>query len=178
MTIRKASGLAGLLVFGLIFGGVGYALAFHWGGPLIAKAEDSALWPVVAGTIESAEIVSSTDGDGDTMYEADVVFVYEIGGRVYRSADVQVGGQVRSSSRRLALHVVNRYRAGDAVSVHYNPDDPGEAVLEPGKSAGGQLVFWIGIAFLGFGLFIIATPLAKLAVAGAAIGAAASAARG
>lgn len=175
MVVRKLAGSAGLVVFGLVFAGVGYALAFHWGVPLLEKARASETWPVTSGVIETATVVSSTDGDGDTMYEADIVYRYAVLGREYRGADVEVGGQVRSSSRKHALRVANRYQPGDAVIVHYNPGDPTDAILEPGGTPGGHLVFWIGLAFLGFGVLIASGPLIKLAWLGLIVGAAATA---
>lgn len=175
MVLRKLAGSAGLFVFGLIFAGVGYAFAFHWGIPLLEKARASETWPVTSGVVETATVVSSTDGDGDTMYEADIVYRYAVLGRDYRGSDVEVGGQVRSSSRKHALRVVNRYQPGDAVDVHYNPDDPADAILEPGATPGGHLVYWIGLAFLAFGALIASATLVKLAWLGLVIGAAATA---
>jgi hypothetical protein len=167
---NKLFGLVFLLIFGLVFSGAGYAAAFHWGRPVLQKAEASKSWPSTLGVVEVSDVDVSRDDDG-TTYAADVVYVYRVGDHEYRGAEIQAGGSVRSSSRSSALKVVNRYPVGTDVAVYYDPADPTEAVLQPGESAGGSLAWWMGLVFLGVGLSIVIVPAIKLALIALAVGA-------
>jgi hypothetical protein len=70
-------------------------------------------------------------------------------GTPYHASRVAFGAD--SFGHRQAKAVVAKYPAGSAVTVYYNPEKPGEAVLE--QSAKGTLVFMIvGAMFALMGL--------------------------
>jgi hypothetical protein len=171
---RTLAGTVFLLVFGLIFAGVGYAVTFKWGKPLLDRAEESRTWPSVTGTIEQSEIAQGRDSDGDRTYRPDIVYRYEIDGRTMRSGDVYVGGAASTSAKSDAFQIVNRYPVGQQVEVYYDPAAPGKAVLIPGEAPGGKIAFWVGVIFLAVGLVIVIGPLLKLAFVVLAVGAAAA----
>lgn len=144
---------AGLVLVGLIWTG-GFAWA-HFRAVGKAKAAES--WPSAAGTIHGCTIVEeeSTDRDGhsSTWYRPVVDYGYSAGGRDHRGERLRFGNY-RSASRDKAEKMLARYRAGGAVPVRYNPDDPTECVLETARPGPLYLVMAaFGLLFVGFGLF-------------------------
>ncbi|MCZ7659261.1 MAG: DUF3592 domain-containing protein [Xanthobacteraceae bacterium] len=93
-------------------------------------------WPTVPGRIESVDVrafqTTSTSGGRKrrvTRYRPNVVYSYEVAGLRYTGDEVGILG--RFSSNIPAL-VQPRGRApGDAVKIHYNPENPAESILDP-----------------------------------------------
>lgn len=79
-------------------------------------------WPAVAGTIQQA-------GGRKTQ----TIYRYEVDGRAYRGQRV-----------RFAWGSKHPYGAGQAVTVHVNPDDPTDAVLYPGPNWSPWLPLFVG----------------------------------
>jgi Protein of unknown function (DUF3592) len=79
---------------------------------------------------------------------ADVTYAYEVNGTSYESSRIRFG-QGRTRFRSQAEELVGRYPAGSDVDVHYNPADPGVAVLDTSDAA-VQSVMWWGLAWLAF----------------------------
>ena len=148
----------GVRVFGLVFVVAGGAMLTA--GLLRFKlALDSRTWPVAAGAIVYAEEHSHTTqveaGGGETSrvttHGAPLAYRYEVEGRTYLS-NIRCFGALAGASRDWALSILERYPAGRAVPVYYNPADPDSAVLETGVSSEA---FWLpgaGLAFLLFGI--------------------------
>lgn len=168
----------GALIFGGLFAVIGYFVAFHFGKSILDNAKASEKWPAVDGVIEQSEVVTSRGDDGDTMYAAEVLYKYTVDGREYQSDNVYFGGDYRSSSSSGAYEVVNRYPVGDTVKVHYDPDKPENAVLEPGVTWMSYLVYGIGLVFFIVGLLLVLGPICYLGLAALIVGGAASGAIG
>jgi len=79
-------------------------------------------WPAVAGTIQQA-------GGKKTH----TIYRYEVDGRAYRGQRV-----------RFAWGSKHPYGAGQAITVHVNPDDPADAVLYPGTNWSPWLPLFVG----------------------------------
>jgi hypothetical protein len=111
-------------------------------------------WPevngiVVSSTVESFKTMVASKG-GNThmkMYRAAVIYTYEAGGRQYRSS--QIRREKVSGAEELAKAVVEKYPAGSSVRVHYNPDNPADAVLETSTLAGFVLLWILALAMFG-----------------------------
>ena len=121
------------------------------------KAKSTESWPTVSGSIISSQLdqKSSTDFDAEytstsTSYTPMVEFSYEIDGRTYRGNRVFPGTSM-SYDHGTAKSIVNRYQPGATVSVHYDPADPTQAVLET-KSKGGNLFLILGSVFAVLGM--------------------------
>ncbi len=131
--------IAVVLVAGLGFAG--------WYGPArLTEAHATADWPAVVGAVVSAE-VSAPDQE-QMMWRVTVGYRYEVDGVVYRSTRWDVNGPLEVRTREQAESLLGRYPVGGAVSVYWNPEQPGQAVLEPGGSGRG----WAGV---GFGLLLL-----------------------
>jgi len=119
------------------------------------KAAASQNWPTVPGVITSASVAESVSSDEDgpsTSYQPRVVYTYQVAGVDYQASGLSFGA-VRSGSRRSAEQALQAYPVGQPVTVHYNPQKPSEAVLNP--QAGGSKAFLIaGIVLAVLGLMI------------------------
>jgi hypothetical protein len=89
-------------------------------------------WPTVAGRVVKSEVEEFRDrtgGSSSLSYRAAVEFAYQVRGRDYRSNQIKLGVAV-SGTKAAAEKVTAKYPAGSAVTVHYDPDNPGTAALE------------------------------------------------
>ena len=110
------------------------------------RAAQSKSWPTVTGRVLTSE-VSVRLGKGPRNL-ANVSYTYEVDGTRYESSRIRFG-QGRTRFRSQAEELVGRYPAGSDVDVHYNPADPGVAVLDTSDAAVQSAVWW-GLAWLAF----------------------------
>lgn len=153
----------------LIFGALGgFALWMYFKDR--RKAEATKQWMPVKGRIVDSYLETHEDFDEDhgtqRSYAPHVEYEYEVNGTTYRSTTIQPGTRTFISSRGKAEAEVARYAPGSEVSVFYDPANPAEAVLQPGKASQAGLI--IGIVFLVIScmilcVFLVAT-LSQLAV--------------
>jgi hypothetical protein len=89
-------------------------------------------WPTVTGTIVKSEVEEFRDrtgGSSSLSYRAAVEYSYQVRGHTYRSNQIKLDVTV-SGTKAAAEKVTAKYPAGSAVTVHYDPDNPGTAALE------------------------------------------------
>jgi Protein of unknown function (DUF3592) len=121
-------------------------------------AAQARAWPTVTGRIQSSDVHpfearDTSDSRVDrwrTLYRAEVVYSYEVAGVRY-TGDRLGSGEISASTDALARRAAARYPEGSAVDVHYNPDNPADALLHPGRP------WWLLLLWLA--------PLAVLAMA-------------
>ncbi len=137
----------------LVFVAAGVALLV-WGLREHARARQSRYWPTVPGVVERAWITTSAHGeDASTIYTAHVRYTYRVDGTAYASTRVRFGGEVTFDRRQQAQDFLAAYPEGGSVTVHYNPADPRDAVLETTVQAGlGLLLAGGGFALAGLWL--------------------------
>jgi hypothetical protein len=95
-------------------------------------------WPVVSGRIGAADVrefqaLSQSDAGSSrwvTRYRGNVVYSYEVGGVGYTGDQIGTTGRV-SSNIGAFVRPNARYQPGKVVDIHYNPDNPAEAILDP-----------------------------------------------
>ena len=98
----------------------------------IRRAADSEKWPVVPGVVlESA--VAAVREDGRQRFRPTVRYSYEVDGQRYECNRIQWAAEGFRKYTR-ARRLLDRYRSGSAVKVHYDPSRPGFAVLQTGHS--------------------------------------------
>ncbi len=146
---------AGVLIFlvlAVVFLGVGVLLV------IIAlmqrnKAKKAESWQTVSGQITASTITENRhrDSDGHTQinYQPLVQYTYEIDGLTYNGGRIAFGAN--SFDYNTAQGMAAKYPVGASVTVHYDPAQPGEAVLET-KAAGSKVFLIIGIVFAVIGL--------------------------
>jgi len=122
-----------------------------WGWIIITRGKKTLRWPSVEGAIE--ESLRSSD-ENDILPK--IVFSYRIGDHRYQR-ELALPGSA-GVTPDFAESYVKKYPQGTKVRVHYNPEQPDEATIEPGLARDDWLIFVIGMlatalgaAFLVFG---------------------------
>lgn len=128
-------------IFILVGGGVLYA-----GVTALRNASASKTWPATPGKVTTSELSRHRSDKGSTTYSANVVYDYQVDGVDYTANRVSFGS-ARSSNPSGARQVLNKYKTGTQVQVHYSPKDPTLSVLEPGVHGATLLLPGIGSVF-------------------------------
>jgi hypothetical protein len=133
------------------------------------EARDSLDWPTAAGVIQESEVlaqpgVRATDERPTrrtgSSHRARVRYSYTAGGAERLGTRIGVYQKFHATPEEAAAQLAP-YPAGAAVTVRYDPDDPGRAVLEPGPAEFDDTPFF---AF-GGGFILISTVLAIILLA-------------
>ncbi len=117
-------------------------------------------WPRTRAVIEKSQIAQALSTGGvrtstsTVVYQPRIVFRYQVGGRTYTGNHVYRHEAGSISIRSLVEKIVTEYPAGKHVQVAYNPDDPSEAVLEPGKFGYIWIPALFGAIFMVIGIAI------------------------
>lgn len=146
------------LFFGLIFLVVGVVLFIN-AVKTRRKAEESLFWPTTPGLIKSATMREHTHHDSKghrkpSTYEPVIEYTYAVIDQPYTGNKIALGA--KSFDSHQAFEIFNRFPVGNNVDVHYNPQDPAEAVLET-HFQGQVTAFIIAIAIgvIGLALLIV-----------------------
>ena len=114
---------------------------FLWGLATIYSGWSSLSWPTTSGKILYSE------ARGGQSYRTQMWYEYVVEKKRYLGANYRVGGN-STPFREVAMAAARRYPAGRVVTVHYNPSDASEAVLEPGVWYGNFVLAGIGLVLL------------------------------
>ena len=116
-------------------------------------ASASARWPTVSGTVTTSDVIEETlEDDSNTnkaiirtihRYQVDLRYAYQVGKRDFVGTAANWGWAAVYGLRELAETAAGQYRQGQPVTVYYDPEQPGNAVLEPDSRKGSMapLVF-------------------------------------
>jgi len=130
-TTRNAAFVAACIGFALLASLIVWAIQRH--------AVRQRGWPAAPATIEKSgvrafEELERRDNGPDrwrTVYRADIVYGYEVGGVRYTGDMVAGGTRISSNIEAVARKAAARYPAGMKLDIRYNPDNPAESVLKP-----------------------------------------------
>jgi hypothetical protein len=118
------------------------------------KSSASMAWPSTIGRITTSTVRqnSSTDEDGHVSftYSPVVEYDYSVNSQVNKGRRINYGitaSQIRAAAQREA----DRFTPGMQVTVYYNPEKPGEAVLEK-KVVKSNIGLILGIIFMALTL--------------------------
>jgi len=139
-----------LIGFGVIAIAIGVALyvsQFRQG----LRATASKRWPVSPGTVVASALEKSPDGRW--RYRAAVQYRYRASGKDYQSDRIFWGGN--EGRHKHMASVIAAYPQGSKVSVHYDPQNPGEAVLDPTQHIGSRPLVLYAMAMIALGLFVL-----------------------
>jgi hypothetical protein len=127
-----------------------------WAGYEMKRALETRAWPEAQGTITSSRVSKETrreSGSGgrtSISYYPRVAYQYTAEGRSYNGSKINIGGNT-GGMEWLSRRAVKKYPSGKKVSVHYNPDDPADAVLEAGIAGSSIFMLLMGAVFLAAG---------------------------
>ena len=130
-------------------------------------ASASLRWPTASGRVTHCDVVEEvveekTEHDNRPTtsklvhrYQVDLRYAYRVGKRDFIGTEVDWNGTMISGLREVAAEAAAKYRPGQSVQVYYDPDQPGQAVLEPASRQGalGPLIGAAVCAVVG-GLFL------------------------
>ena len=105
------------------------------------KIKEVSQWPSTLGVVDASYLERRSSSEGGSTNYPVVQYSYQISGQRYQSTKLAPGMEVGGTG---AGKVVERYPAGAQVMVFYNPQNPGEAVLE--RKAPAQWVMWLILA--------------------------------
>lgn len=111
-------------------------------------ASASARWPTVPGTITTSSVIEEeiedTSNDDKSIirkihrYQVDLRYAYQVGKRDFVGTARNWGWTGVYGLRELAEKATGQYRQGQPVTVYYDPEQPGNAVLEPASLQGSM----------------------------------------
>jgi len=134
----------------LIAAGLG---SLVWSAWITYLAVMSRQWPQVEGTIVVSDLQRSKDSEGGYSYRPEVTYQYTVGGKEFVGSRTRFGVWLATSWSAPSLRVLQQYKMGSRVPVHYDPNDPEESILETGING----TVFVGIALattvLIFGVF-------------------------
>jgi Protein of unknown function (DUF3592) len=142
--VRGGIVLAILALVTLLAGG----LLLPYSAPEISASIASRDWPVTEG------VVSDTTRVGERAILPLVTYTYQVSGVSYTaSTDLAVPGFGSKRYRgQTASKILAAYPPGRAVTVHYDPADPGKSALRPGLRWAPLMRFTVGaMLLLAFG---------------------------
>lgn len=119
-------------VGGLMFTTAVAALSAGYFIRQLCRARDSRRWPTAEGRILSSINESFMD-----KTRARIEYEYRVNDRTIRGRRVSFLEQADGPD---SFKLVLRYAEGQAVKVHYSPDDPELAVLEPGAKPASYVI--------------------------------------
>lgn len=143
--------IQGVLVIGLCaaFSLIGLLMMMQ-GGARIREARQVEAWVATQGVVENSDVYPVNGPQGD-QWRPHVYYSYAVNGRLIHSARIGVGKPVMTDSREEALAWIERFPVGSSVTVHYDPAQITQSVLEtdtPG-SAYANLLFGCALASMG-----------------------------
>jgi hypothetical protein len=142
-----------LLTLVLLLAGAGTALVY---GPyMVWRSYAVRAWPTVEGVVTQSELVE-TRKSGDRAWRPEVEVRYVVDGAEHTTDAIWAAGDRSFRDQGEARTVLARYAVGGAARVSYDPDDPSDAILDPGE-------VWRAWLTVGFGLVLIIAGLAVVA---------------
>ena len=129
-------------------------------------ASASARWPTVSGTITMSDVIEeaiegTSNGDKAIVrmihrYQVDLRYAYQVGKRDFVGTVENWGWTGIYGLRELAEKAASRYQQGQPVTVYYDPEQPGNAVLEPDNRQGSlaPLIFGAVSAVVGGAILV------------------------
>ena len=123
----------------------------------IRRAAESEAWPAADGIVIESTVAAKREGR--QRYRPVVRYRYEVGGERYEGSRIQwaaSGGYRKYTSAR---RILDSYRSGHAIKVHYDPKRPGVAVLKPGHAMGLRPMLVLAPTAAMYTIFIAGTVL-------------------
>src|SRR5579883_2088052 len=104
------------------------------------EGAESQRWPTTQGTVIEMRLTDHVDRDGSRDKNVSIRYKYVVAGKEYQGDRIGVGTSYDAEA------AAKKYPERAQVTVYYNPQRPGDAVLETG--AGGTILW--GLAGVGF----------------------------
>lgn len=141
------------LAIGIIFVviGAGFTILSLWD---LVDVFDARRWQRTKGVVVVSDLQRSKDSEGVT-YRAEIAYRYTVKGEEHVASRARFGDRISLGWARPALRLLQKYPVGREVTVHYDPEKPGAAVLEPEMSGFVLGGISLGLTFVMLGLLSI-----------------------
>ena len=132
----------------------------------LREVQRAAQWPSTQGRIVHARLRSvrgkQSDGSATIGNVPDIEYAYSVDGVEYHGKRISIGDIAAGSPEVEAA--LARYQPGSTGPVWYNPDNPGEAVLERDPPASPTVLYTVaaGVLLAGFAVVIAFTRVAEI----------------
>ena len=143
--------------FGIAFLLGGGAIMLLMGKPMLDQAHASKTWPTVEGTVTESrvETIKPQDRNDGPTYQAVVSFDYEVQKTSYNSSRIWFGGEISTNDQAEMQNIASQYVEGQKTTVYYDPQNPAEAVLQPGAFFSTYLLMIFGAVFAVPGIIML-----------------------
>lgn len=131
-----------IIIGGFITAGL-LITAFGWRA--FQKGKNTGQWPSTCGEISATRLASD---ENDLL--PDIRFNYTIDANRYEGRVEFPPGTMPMPG--FAQTQLDKYPQGSEVTVYYNPQQPEQATLEPGRAKDDWLILALGIGFTAIGL--------------------------
>lgn len=127
---------------------------------VIIQAHKTRHWIKTNGSIESSTTYKALESFHDETdrtswtYSPSIFYSYEIEGEKFISNTVFIGDKIYLPSKKFSENLRDKYQISKQVSVHYNPQNQSQSVLETGIHSINILLFFIGIGIISFAIII------------------------
>jgi hypothetical protein len=129
-------------------------------------ATASAGWPTVPGTVTTSDVIEEviqdkSDDDKSRIrttrrYQVDLRYAYQVGKRDFVGTIANWGWTSVYGLRELADTAAGVYAPGQRVTVYYDPDQPGTAVLQPDDKQGAMAPLVLAVIAAVVGVTLLA----------------------
>jgi len=114
----------------------------------ILKAKSTSKWMTTTGTIISSNIVQYKDPEDheySNNFKPEIIYTYRVGNKNYTSRKIDNFLDHYSAFKKRSIRLTNKYIKDSTVTVHYNPVNPDQSVLEIGINPRSKVLMCIGI---------------------------------
>ncbi|MDH5526668.1 MAG: DUF3592 domain-containing protein [Nitrospirota bacterium] len=132
---------------------VGGVAGSVWYGRRFKNSQNREEWPTVEGRMLKSRLIKlpSKFARGTFDYLPEVQYEYTVRNKTYTGTAIRVGDDkdpLLETHRGRWAPLIERQPVGSFIRIHYNPDRPAEACLEPSESG-------LGVAFVTAGLVAV-----------------------
>jgi len=119
-------------------------------------------WPVVTGTVIAVD-VQEVDSREGARWRPQVTYAYAVNGHVITATRITSGKAPNIVDEIEARDYARKFLPQSPVTVHYNPAEITESVLQPATPRSAHLNLWLGagLACLGPALFLLIIPASR-----------------
>lgn len=143
-------GLILLLLFTVPWSGLTLLVDLHIGWAMIRQIRALG-YSTVMGTVTHSSVVEEREGNETHGYDFDIRYEYVVEGSQYNGSRYRYGSD-SNGDRTGHYRILASFPVGGQVKVHYNPNDPGDAVLRTGIVAADIVLV---MAMLPFNLMML-----------------------
>jgi hypothetical protein len=122
----------------------------------LRRASETERWPKAEGVVLESAVAAIRDG-GRQLYRPVVRYRYEVDGERYEGSRIKWSAILDFRKYSRARAMLDKYRSGHRIAVHYDPKRPGVAVLQPGPIDGVRAIYVIAPTAAAYAMFVIGT---------------------